>query len=80
MNSYCFKKRLNGVLYLTLSIPYSAEIDAISEVYEDKDGKEYYEEEYEYGIDDVLSDKVRSDIDTFDELGYSIEDIEADLA
>lgn len=79
MNSYCFKKKLNGVLYLTFSIPYSVEIDVTNEVYEDKDGKEYYEEDYEYGIDDILNDKVRSDIDAFESLGYSVEDIEADL-
>ena len=70
-----FKKKINGRLYITVSIPFETEINAKYELYEDSFGNPYYEEEYEYGIDDIIPSEIKSDISQLEQKGYRLEDI-----
>lgn len=70
-----FKKQIKGKLYITVSVPFETEINAKYELYEDNFGNLYYEEEYEYGIDDIISSEIKSDISQLEQKGYKIEDI-----
>lgn len=72
-----FKKKIKGKLYITVSIPFEAEINAKYELYEDHFGNPYYEEDYEYSIDDVIDKlpKIKNDLDELKSKGYTIEEI-----
>ena len=69
------KKKINGRLYITVSVPFETEINAKYELYEDNFGNPYYEEEYEYGIDDIIPSEIKSDISQLEQKGYKLEDI-----
>lgn len=72
-----FKKKIKGRLYITVSIPFETEINAKYELYEDKLGNPYYEEDYEYSIDDIIDKlpKIKSNLEEFKLKGYTIEEI-----
>ena len=69
------KKKINGRLYITVSVPFETEINAKYELYEDNFGNSYYEENYEYGIDDIIPSEIKSDISQLEQKGYRLEDI-----
>ena len=75
INTIPFKKKINGRLYITVSIPFEIEINAKYELYEDYFGNPYYEENYEYGIDDIIPSEIKSDISQLEQKGYTLEDI-----
>ena len=70
-----FKKKIKGRLYITVSVPFETEINAKYELYTDDFSNPYYEEEYEYGIDDIIPSKIKSDISQLKQKGYALEDI-----
>ena len=70
-----FKKKIKGRLHITISVPFEAEVNAEYEQYEDPFGNPYYEEEYEYGIDDIIPSEIKSDISQLEQKGYTLEDI-----
>lgn len=70
-----FKKKIKGKLYITVSVPFEAEVNAKYELYEDLFGNPYYEENYEYGIDDIIPFEIKSDISQLKQKGYRLEDI-----
>ena len=70
-----FKKKIKGRLYITVSVPFETEINAKYELYTDDFSNPYYEEEYEYGIDDIIPSKIKSDISQLEQKGYTLEDI-----
>lgn len=70
-----FKKKIKGRLYITVSIPFETEINAKYELYTDSFGNPYYEEQYEYGIDDIIPSEIKSDISQLEQKGYRLEDI-----
>lgn len=71
------KIKVNGKLYITVSIPFNVELDSNLTLYEDKLGNPYYEEDYEYSIDDIIDKlpKIKSDLEEFKLKGYTIEEI-----
>ena len=71
------KKHVSGKLYITLSAPFEVDLDSEFVLYEDKLGNPYYEEEYEYSVDEIIDKlpKVKSDLETFKSNGYTIEEI-----
>ena len=69
------KKKINGRLYITVSVPFETEINAKYELYEDNFGNPYYEESYEYGIDNIIPSEIKSDISQLEQKGYTLEDI-----
>lgn len=78
-----FKKIIDGHIVLTICIPHTFEVDAHDEVYEDKYGTKYVEEEYEYGPDDVLeyrpnqhANEIKRDIQYLKNRGWTIEEIQ----
>ena len=70
-----FKKKVKGKLYITVSVSFEAEVNAEYERYEDNFGNPYYEEQYEYGIDNIISSEIKSDISQLEQKGYTLEDI-----
>lgn len=72
-----FKKKIKGRLYITVSILFETEINAKYELYEDKLGNPYYEEDYEYSIDDIIDKlpKIKNDLNELKLRGYTIEEI-----
>lgn len=70
-----FRKKIKGKLYITVSIPFKTEVNAEYELYTDDFGNPYYEENYEYGIDDIIPSEIKSDISQLKQKGYKIEDI-----
>lgn len=77
-----FKKTIEGHLVLTVRVPFSFETDAHDEIYEDKYGNKYVEEEYEYGIDNALkynpnnaARAINSDIEMLEQHGWNVEEI-----
>lgn len=70
-----FKKQIKGRLYITVSIPFETEVNAKYELYKDNFGNPYYEENYEYDIDDIIPSKIKSDISQLEQKGYKLEDI-----
>lgn len=70
-----FKKKIKGRLYITISIPFETEVSAKYELYKDDFGNPYYEEQYEYGIDDIIPSEIKSDISQLKQKGYTLEDI-----
>ena len=70
-----FKKKIKGRLYVTVSVPFETEINAKYELYEDNFGNPYYEESYEYGIDNIIPSEIKSDISQLEQKGYTLEDI-----
>lgn len=70
-----FKKKIKGRLYITVSVPFETEINAKYELYEDDFGNPYYEENYEYSIDDIIPSEIKYDISQFEQKGYRLEDI-----
>ena len=77
-NSTAHKKVINGHVTITARIPIKFEVDAIDEVYENENGKEYTEEEYEYGVEEVLKQDrlTKSDIEFLKARNWTIEEIE----
>lgn len=71
------KKHIAGRLYITLSVPFEIDLDSDFVLYEDKFGNPYYEEDYEYSVDEVIEKLpgVKSDLETFKSNGYTIEEI-----
>lgn len=71
------KINVNGNLYITVSIPFDVELDSNLVLYEDKLGNPYYEEDYEYSVDDIIDKlpQVKNDLAKFKEKGYAIEEI-----
>lgn len=71
------KIKVNGKLYITVSIPFDVELDSNLVLYEDKLGNPYYEEDYEYSVDDIINKlpKVKNDLDELKSKGYTIEEI-----
>jgi len=49
-----YEKELTGYAHVTVSVPCRFKVMAERVEYEDDNGKPYYEEEYEYGPDDVI--------------------------
>lgn len=76
-NTIPFKKKITGKLYITISVPFETEINAKYELYEDKLGNPYYEEDYEYSIDDIINKlpKIKNDLEDLQSKGYIIEEI-----
>lgn len=76
-NTIPFKKKITGKLYITISVPFETEINAKYELYEDKLGNPYYEEDYEYSIDDIIDKlpKIKNDLNELKLRGYTIEEI-----
>lgn len=76
-NTIPFKKKITGKLYITISVPFETKINAKYELYEDKLGNPYYEEDYEYSIDDIIDKlpKIKNDLDELKSKGYTIEEI-----
>ena len=76
-NTIPFKKKIKGRLYITVSIPFETEVNAEYELYEDNFGNPYYEEEYEYSVDDVINKlpKIKNDLEELQSKGYIIEEI-----
>ena len=74
-NTIPFKKKINSRLYITVSIPFETEIHAKYELFEDNFGNPYYEEDYEYSIDDIIPSEIKSDISQLEQKGYRLEDI-----
>ena len=74
-NTIPFKKKIKGRLYITISVPFETEINAEYELYEDTFSNPYYEEHYEYGIDDIINSEIKSDIFQLKQKGYTLEDI-----
>ena len=70
-----FKKKVKGKLYITVSVSFEAEINDKYELYEDNFGNPYYEEQYEYGIDNIISSEIKSDISQLEQKGYRLEEI-----
>lgn len=72
-----FKKKIKGRLYITVSIPFETEVNAEYELYEDNFGNPYYEEEYEYSVDDVINKlpKIKNDLEELQSKEYIIEEI-----
>ena len=75
INIIPFKKKIKGKLYITVSVPFEVEINAKYELYEDNFNNPYYEEQYEYGIDDIIPSEIKSDISQLEQKGYKLEDI-----
>ena len=78
-----FKKTIDGHIVLTIHIPHTFEVDAHDEVYEDKYGTKYVEEEYEYGTEEVLkfnpnehANEINQDIQYLKNRGWTIEEID----
>lgn len=78
-----FKKTIEGHLVLTVRVPFSFGVDAHDEIYEDKYGNKYVEEEYEYGIVDALkynpndtAKAINNDIKMLEQHGWNVEEIE----
>ena len=77
-------KTINGHCTLVIRRPLEFDIDVWDETYMDKNGKEYVEEDYEYGIDDILDHNnpkpdvtyLKDLIATLESQGWNIEDIE----
>ena len=71
------KVRVNGKLYITVSIPFNVELDSNLTLYEDKFGNPYYEEDYEYSTDDIINKfpKIKNDLVKLKSKGYTIEEI-----
>ena len=74
-NTIPFKKKIKGRLYITVSVSFEAEVNAKYELYEDNFGNPYYEEEYEYDIDNIIPSEIKSDISQLEQKGYRLEDI-----
>lgn len=76
-NTIPFKKKIKGRLYITVSIPFETEVNAEYELYEDNFGNPYYEEEYEYSVDDVINKlpKIKNDLEELQSKEYIIEEI-----
>lgn len=76
-NTIPFKKKIKGRLYITVSIPFETEVNAEYELYEDSFGNPYYEENYEYSVDDVINKlpKIKNDLNELKLRGYTIEEI-----
>lgn len=49
------KKEIKGRVNISISIPLTFYVDVENVEYEDEFGKPYYEEEYEYGVDEVIN-------------------------
>lgn len=60
-----------------MSIPFNVELKSNLVLYEDKLGNPYYEEDYEYSVDDIIDKlpQVKNDLTKFKEKGYTIEEI-----
>lgn len=71
------KVRVNGKLYITVSIPFNVELDSNLTLYKDKFGNPYYEEDYEYSADDIINKlpKIKNDLVKLKSKGYTIEEI-----
>ena len=72
------KKIIHGHVTITARIPIKFEVDAHDETYLDENGKEYVQEEYEYGVDEVLAQDrlTKSDIEFLKGRTWTIEEIE----
>lgn len=82
LKPYEFTKEIEGYIDVHLSIPFKSAIKARMEVYENEDGSQYYEEDLEYGIDDILNHytcnkNIKNDIELFQRLGWNVEEIAA---
>lgn len=77
-NPTSHKKSISGHINIRISIPATYEVDAIWETYLNKKGKEYQQEEWECGVDEVLDQfpQIRQDIEDLKQKGYSIDEIE----
>ena len=71
------KINVNGNLSITISIPFNIELNSNLVLYEDKLGNPYYEEDYEYSVDDIIDKlpQVKNDLVNFKEKGYTIEEL-----
>lgn len=71
------KNHIAGKLYITLSVPFEVDLDSDLVLYEDKFGNPYYEEDYEYSVDEIIEKLpgIKSDLETFKSYGYTIEEI-----
>lgn len=71
------KINVNGNLCITISVPFNVELKSNLVLYEDKLGNPYYEEDYEYSIDDIIDKlpQVKNDLAKFKEKGYTIEEL-----
>lgn len=82
------KKQIKGEVVVTASIPITFEVDAWDEEYSDKYGNRYFEEEFEYGIDDVIggsakyptmeTKKIQFNLQTLKNNNWNIEEIRID--
>ena len=83
LKPYEFNKTIEGYINVHLSIPFKSSVKARMEVYENENGEEYYGEDYEYGVDDILNHyscnkNIKPDIELFKRLGWTIEEISAE--
>lgn len=83
LKPYDFNKELEGHINVHLRIPFKSSVKARMEVYENENGEEYYSEDYEYGVDDILNHyscnkNIKPDIELFKRLGWTIEEISAE--
>lgn len=71
------KINVNGNLSITISIPFNIELNSNLVLYEDKLGNPYYEEDYEYSVDDIIDKlpQVKNDLANLKEKGYTIEEL-----
>ena len=83
LKPYEFNKTIEGYINVHLSIPFKSSVKARMEVYENENGEEYYGEDYEYGVDDILNHyscnkNIKLDIELFKRLGWTVEEISAE--
>ena len=76
------KKTINGHVCLSIRLPHTFEVDAHDETYIDRKGCQYDQEEYEYGVDNVLqyspnkhAEEINRDIQYLKDRGWTIEEI-----
>ena len=50
-----FKKNIKGRLILEIELPIEFKIDAVHEVYADEFGNQYYQDDYNYSVDQATS-------------------------
>ena len=69
-----FKKQIDGTFYLTAELPIKFEVDAEDVEYEDKYGNRYFEEEWDYYLDDVIEKdkRLKEIMEKLKEMGLKI--------
>lgn len=67
------KINVNGNLCIIISVPFNVELKSNLTLYKDKLGNPYYEEDYEYSVDDIIDKlpQVKNDLTKFKEKGYT---------